>query len=325
VTDRIRLDDLTSDDLDRLYAERDRHAATLNRVRDLRDDLHGITGARWIAAALDHILDGEQPTPAPAATRATELVDLVDPHGHTQLTHIPRTRADHHPGLHLPIVLVVITHADGRVLVHQRAARKSQPYAIDHVCGAIRSGETPDAAAHRETREETGATLDTLRLVTAGINGYGRYRYLYAATTSTPEDALAGDPAEVAWVGYEQVDILRGRRELVAGFLQDLDAALVDDGPALVTDPAHLRQVYAAAIRTAACTGQCGLTEEQCDAQHVQAVAWHDGVLVEVSGTPEVLASVVAAVRDRHVGQLQQRLTLASADLHAVGEQPGPA
>lgn len=30
---------------------------TLAKVRDLRDDLRGITGARWIADALDTILD----------------------------------------------------------------------------------------------------------------------------------------------------------------------------------------------------------------------------------------------------------------------------
>lgn len=30
----------------------------LAKVRDLRDDLRGITGARWIADALDNILDG---------------------------------------------------------------------------------------------------------------------------------------------------------------------------------------------------------------------------------------------------------------------------
>lgn len=35
--------------------------ATIIRVRELRDDLRGITGARWIADMLDTILDGEQP------------------------------------------------------------------------------------------------------------------------------------------------------------------------------------------------------------------------------------------------------------------------
>lgn len=34
--------------------------ATVEKVSALRDDLRGITGARWIADALDHILDGEE-------------------------------------------------------------------------------------------------------------------------------------------------------------------------------------------------------------------------------------------------------------------------
>jgi hypothetical protein len=137
MTDRIPLDDMTSDALDQLYADLDRyeevlatlnetlvnrskqtaraeadlaalrqvardycpacgrgdaaptvadweqqktradHAeATLDRVRALRDDLRGITGARYIADALDTILDGEQPHatpgPCPACRRADQ-------------------------------------------------------------------------------------------------------------------------------------------------------------------------------------------------------------------------------------------------------------
>ncbi len=37
--------------------QHDQHAATLDQVRAPRDDLKGITGARWIAEALDKILD----------------------------------------------------------------------------------------------------------------------------------------------------------------------------------------------------------------------------------------------------------------------------
>lgn len=95
MTDRIRLDDLTSDALDALYEQLEAAGATetqrqlavareafasatsraaraeaaLARVRDLRDDLREITGARWIADMLDTILN--QPAPA-AATQATE-------------------------------------------------------------------------------------------------------------------------------------------------------------------------------------------------------------------------------------------------------------
>lgn len=49
----------------------DQAVAQLDQVRALREDLHRTTGARWIAAALDHILNPEQPASGPAATQAT--------------------------------------------------------------------------------------------------------------------------------------------------------------------------------------------------------------------------------------------------------------
>lgn len=87
------------------------------------------------------------------------------------------------------------------------------------------------------------------------------------------------------------------------------------DNPATVTNPAYLRQQYAQAIRAAACTGDCGMTEADCIRQRIQPEVWHHGVLAEVSGTPEMLAETVLNVRDRHVLQLQQRLQLADATL----------
>lgn len=91
MTDRIPLDHLTSDQLDALYdqLEDDRKViahledqekrllsaeAALAEVAALRDDLRGITGARYIADILDSILDPtEQPAAQPeAATQAPE-------------------------------------------------------------------------------------------------------------------------------------------------------------------------------------------------------------------------------------------------------------
>ncbi|MFE7972981.1 hypothetical protein [Streptomyces shenzhenensis] len=56
--------------LDRM---RDRLEVTRVRIRELRDDLRDITGARWIADILDTIHD--EPAPGPAATQATEPED----------------------------------------------------------------------------------------------------------------------------------------------------------------------------------------------------------------------------------------------------------
>jgi hypothetical protein len=49
--------------------------ATLANVRTLRDDLRATTGARYIADALDTILNGEQPPPGPAAPRSAGTRD----------------------------------------------------------------------------------------------------------------------------------------------------------------------------------------------------------------------------------------------------------
>jgi len=58
-----------------------------------------------------------------------------------------------------------------------------------------------------------------------------------------------------------------------------------------------LRDRIADAIRAAACTGDCGLPEEECARTHVQPGVWHHGVLAEVEGTPEAIADAVLAVQ----------------------------
>jgi hypothetical protein len=73
---RHTVDTLTSDALDALYTSLEAAEAALDRVRSLRDDLRGTTGARYIADALDTILNGEQPHatpgPCPACRRADQ-------------------------------------------------------------------------------------------------------------------------------------------------------------------------------------------------------------------------------------------------------------
>ncbi|MEU5608419.1 hypothetical protein AB0H03_06625 [Streptomyces sparsogenes] len=76
-----------------------------------------------------------------------------------------------------------------------------------------------------------------------------------------------------------------------------------------------LREQYAAAIRDAACTGDCNMTEEECARTRIQPVVWHHGCLAEVSGTPEMLADAVLAVRDREMEQLRTELAAAQREL----------
>jgi hypothetical protein len=59
---------------------RARAEAAVAKVRALRDDLRATTGARWIADAIDNILDG-RPTPDPTAVQEADRQMDADPHG----------------------------------------------------------------------------------------------------------------------------------------------------------------------------------------------------------------------------------------------------
>jgi 8-oxo-dGTP pyrophosphatase MutT (NUDIX family) len=156
----------------------------------------------------------------------TERVDLVDRDGVVQKAAIPRDEVDNYPDLHMQIVITVIFDGLGRVLVHQRSPKKKVNGGdIDHVCGGIVSGETPEAAAAREAYEETGVRPSNLRIVAQGINEYNRYRYLLVGEAHEEPNII--EPDEVAWVGYVQPSELRtkqasGELTFVDGFFEDI-------------------------------------------------------------------------------------------------------
>jgi hypothetical protein len=78
-----------------------------------------------------------------------------------------------------------------------------------------------------------------------------------------------------------------------------------------------IREQYAAAIRGATCTGpeQCHESEVECYGKRIQPVVWHHGVLAEVSGSPEMIADAVHAVRDRRIEQLTAERDALASDL----------
>lgn len=161
----------------------------------------------------------------------SELIDLVDRNGTVIQRGIVRDDANAYDGLHMQIVIVVILDSHGHTLVHQRAKTKRvNPGDIDHVCGAMLAGETPEAAAQREASEEVGVTLRNLQIVRQGVNSYGRFCYLLSAIS---DDMPAGihDPEEVEWVAYHAPEALRrgfatGKLTFVDGFFEDLEHAL---------------------------------------------------------------------------------------------------
>jgi DNA-directed RNA polymerase subunit RPC12/RpoP len=90
---------------------------------------------------------------------------------------------------------------------------------------------------------------------------------------------------------------------------------MVEQQPAASPPPDQtLRDRIAEAIRAAACTGDCGDSEEECFSKRIQAAAWHHGVLAEVLGNPETIADAVMPVL--------QSLTLRELELLARPNTP---
>jgi len=162
---------------------------------------------------------------------SNELVDLVDNNGLVVRTAIPRAEAEKLNGedLHIPIIGCVILNSSGEVLVHERATGKRFEGCLDHVYGAILSGESPQAAATRECSEELGIKPEISTLVREGINAYNYYQYLFAVITNDqPQNFSKG---EVAWAKYMRPDQLKAGHDtreylFTHNFFEDLEAVL---------------------------------------------------------------------------------------------------
>lgn len=161
----------------------------------------------------------------------SEHIDLVDSSGKVVRANIPRDDAAHYDGLHMQVVIAVVRNKNGEFLVHQRAlSKKVNPGDMDHVCGAMIAGENPETAAAREALEEGGVHITNAKIVHAGVNEYGRWRYLLAAVTDDEPDASLIDPTEVAHVGFYSLEALHqkqasGEFTFVDGFFDDIALA----------------------------------------------------------------------------------------------------
>lgn len=159
-----------------------------------------------------------------------ELVDLVDSTGMIRERKVPRSSAISFPHLHLPIIIAVIVNPRGEILVQRRALHKKvNPGDVDHVCGGVMSGETPEEATIREALEETGISPIDIHIIEQRVNTYNRYRYLMLGRSSDPVKAT--DPKEVEWARFMQLDELRAKQSsgeltFVDDFFEDTQMAL---------------------------------------------------------------------------------------------------
>ncbi len=159
-----------------------------------------------------------------------ELVDLVDSNGKIIKTGVERQESMKLGGLHVQVALVVIINSAGNILVHKRSkTKKLHPGYLDHACGAIQSGESPETAGVREAKEELGVTPKSLKLIRQGINEYNTYTYVFVGYSD--ETPKIETPEEVDWVGIKSLDELkqmkaRDTEKFVDGFFEDLELAL---------------------------------------------------------------------------------------------------
>lgn len=159
-----------------------------------------------------------------------ELVDLVDANGEIKEIGVPRNEIDKRLGHYLQIVIAVVFDESGKVLVQKRALTKSTcPGDLDHTCGAIKSGETPEEATTREALEETGLKFEDLKIIGQKLNGYSRYRYLIVGKSNGEPNSY--DPNEVEWVKFISIEDLKsgqktGKYTFVDDFFEDLELVL---------------------------------------------------------------------------------------------------
>jgi len=99
-----------------------------------------------------------------------EYIDIVDKNGIPTGVAVPKFEIHSEGHLHNTAHIWFYT-SDGRILLQQRAASKSiYPLLWDvSVAGHIDSGETPEQAAVRETKEEIGIDVSEEKLTKIGV------------------------------------------------------------------------------------------------------------------------------------------------------------
>ena len=157
------------------------------------------------------------------------MVDLVNRQGEIIEPAVPRNEADGHPELLMQVAVVVVVNDKGHILVHERSNDKTvDPGLIDHVCGGVQAGETPEQAARREAYEETGLELDELHLVSQSVNSYNRFKHLFLGRANGKPRP---EPGEANWSDWRTPFALRSAQQskvlgFVGHFAEDTDNAL---------------------------------------------------------------------------------------------------
>jgi ADP-ribose pyrophosphatase YjhB (NUDIX family) len=108
-----------------------------------------------------------------------------------------------------PCVAVLLEDERGRVLLGRRAV-EPELGRWDLPGGFLDAGETPEEAAHRELREETGAEIELMGFLGHVVDRYGAtgdhtLNCIYVGRVIAGEPMAADDVAELRWFAPEDL------------------------------------------------------------------------------------------------------------------------
>ncbi|MFJ3950273.1 NUDIX hydrolase [Streptomyces libani] len=106
-----------------------------------------------------------------------------------------------------PAVSVAVIVAAGKLLMIRRRERENDlPWALPG--GKLEAGESPEQAAVRETEEETGLTVEAVKVLGDRVHpNTGRLMHYVACAPISGEAHVADEEelAEVAWVAHSEI------------------------------------------------------------------------------------------------------------------------
>ncbi|MCR5751350.1 MAG: (deoxy)nucleoside triphosphate pyrophosphohydrolase [Kiritimatiellae bacterium] len=108
-------------------------------------------------------------------------------------------------------VVGAIIKVDGRYLVGQRAAHKSQGGLWEFMGGKIEPGETPEEALARECREELDLEVENERIVDSVVHEYPDKTIRLTLVECTPKAGSVPHPNEhqdIRWATREELESL---------------------------------------------------------------------------------------------------------------------
>ena len=112
----------------------------------------------------------------------------------------------------IQVVGAIIRSADGRYLVGQRAAGKSQGGFWEFMGGKIEPGETPEVALARECREELALEIENERILDSVVHEYPDKTIQLTLIECTPKAGsipTALEHQQIRWVTAAEMRTLQ--------------------------------------------------------------------------------------------------------------------